>query len=444
MVNKYFRFAFVLVFIFLLVSPTMKTYAADEGPWVIEVDDFSDAPDYVHNSVCSARAITGGGCTLRAAIDEANKCPADSGACEWGVIIKVPPGTYTLTIPPDSINDNSTGDLDIYNPNDLMSYVIEGTDPANPPIIDANELDRVIHVLNSSTPIVLRNLIIKGGYLIIFNENAFDQYGAGIKNHGILNLENVVIENNMINYVSGTYNICQGGIGGGLYSDNFVTMNTSTVRNNFAMCGGGIAPAGGSQMKIYNSTISGNMVVYNGGGVYNYGTINMQNSTVSDNAADSTGGIHNHGTINLYNVTIANNFSFNGSAANLLNIGPLTISNSIVAYPISLNTTYNCENSGSWTAAGNNLYSDSSCGTGPGILSNTDPKLTPLAWLGGPTMTRGLLPGSPAHDAGINFCMITETTNLTSDQRGANRDSHCDLGAFEGVAYGVYLPMIRR
>jgi len=120
------------------------------------------------------------------------------------VIIRLPPGTYTLTIPPIDDNDNTSGDLDIdpwyddvihaYNP----LFVIEGTDPGNPPIINANGLDRVFHIYKSSTPVGLRYLVILGGNLNIVGGNTVDKDGAGISNRGILELENVVIENNQI------------------------------------------------------------------------------------------------------------------------------------------------------------------------------------------------------------------------------------------------------
>lgn len=443
MVNKHFGFAFVLVFILLLVSPATETYAGP-APWIFTVDDTTDAPDFVHNSVCSAGAVTGGGCTLRAAIEEANKCSDAAGACDGGVIIRVPPGTYTLTIPPAGVNDNSTGDLDISISDELSMYIIEGTDPANPPVIDANGLDRVFQIGESSTPVTFRDLAIRGGNLAITEGDYLDKNGAGISNQGNLSLENVVIENNQITCFPDDFGQCYTGVGGGLFSINQLSMNSTTVQNNSAIRGGGVFLTGTQQMEIYNSTFSGNQALSNGGGILNYGTVNIENSTISNNAAKYTGGINNNGTMNLYNVTIASNISLDGVAANLVNSSELNIRNSIIAYPLSPYTTSNCQNSATWTPSGNNLYSDSSCVPGANDFPGTDPKLTPLAWLGGPTMTRGLLTGSPAHNAGTTFCLDSSSNTISADQRGANRDSQCDLGAFEGVAYGVYMPVIRR
>ena len=55
------------------------------------------------------------------------------------------------------------------------------------------------------------------------------------------------------------------------------------------------------------------------------------------------------------------------------------------------------------------------CGfTGAGDQVNKNPLLTPLQNNGGPTLTHGILPGSPAIDQGKNF-------GLATDQRGAPR-----------------------
>lgn len=428
----------------MLALPATNTSAQDVEPWIIVVDDTSDEEDFVNNSVCSAGEPQYGPCTLRAAIDEANKCPADAGACEGGVIIQVPPGNYTLTISPDSINDNDTGDLDISPINRGALFLIEGTDATNPPIIDANGLDRVFRIDNSDNMVTLRNLIIRGGKLTMTDTDTALKIGAGISNQGVLSLENVVIEDNQIICALTNTGGCYQGEGGGIFSGNQLTINTTTIRNNTAIRGGGIFYNGSAKLKILSSTISGNEAVQTGGGIENYGSILIQNSTISDNRGGGTGGITNSEMIDLFNVTIAGNVSYSGAAANVGNSGQFTIRSSIIAYPISPYITSNCSNSGTWITFGMIIYSDSSCGTGPNILSNTDPKLTPLAWLGGPTMTRGLLKGSPAHDAVAGFCIDHNGYTLTIDQRGVNRDNHCDLGAFEGEAHGIFLPMVRR
>jgi hypothetical protein len=57
-----------------------------------------------------------------------------------------------------------------------------------------------------------------------------------------------------------------------------------------------------------------------------------------------------------------------------------------------------------------------------------DPKLEPLAMNGGPTMTLGLVPTSPAVNAAKDCTVLV-------DQRYQPRDAQCDIGAFELVNY---------
>ena len=74
-----------------------------------------------------------------------------------------------------------------------------------------------------------------------------------------------------------------------------------------------------------------------------------------------------------------------------------------------------------------------------GDMDNTDPLLGPLADNGGPTLTCGLLPGSPAINTGDPACPPPDT-----DQRGFPRPEgiRCDIGAFEGVQVVPQVPTL--
>jgi hypothetical protein len=69
-----------------------------------------------------------------------------------------------------------------------------------------------------------------------------------------------------------------------------------------------------------------------------------------------------------------------------------------------------------------------------------NPKLGPLGYYGGATLVHSLLTGSPALNAGNN------ATCAATDQRGVTRpiSGTCDMGAYEGVGFGLYLPIINR
>ena len=93
---------------------------------------------------------------------------------------------------------------------------------------------------------------------------------------------------------------------------------------------------------------------------------------------------------------------------------------------LSSNTPSNCI--GTINDAGHNLSSDASVTfTNIGSLTNTDPKLGPLADNGGQTLTMALLPGSPAIDAGDH------ASAPPTDQRGFPRPlgAGADIGAYE-------------
>jgi hypothetical protein len=230
--------------------------------------------------------------------------------------------------------------------------------------------------------------------------------------------------------------------GGGIINWGTLTLSNSTLSKNYAASsysatGGGIYNSG--TLTVNNSTLSGNSVSTNfayGGGIYNSGALAINNSTFSGNsAAFSTGGgggaINNSGTATISNTTFSGNSSPLGAA--ILNGGTtVTLQNSILAN----NTPGNCY--GTMTSRGYNLSSDTSCNfTGTGDLNSTDPKLGPLQNNGGQTLTMALPSGSPAIDAGNpSGCTDNHGHLLKTDQRGQPRHDTedtggCDMGAYE-------------
>jgi hypothetical protein len=211
--------------------------------------------------------------------------------------------------------------------------------------------------------------------------------GGGIQNKCALTVRGVIMKGNS----------AQGADGGAINSPNLVPVN------------------------IIDSTLTGNGA-QTGGAVYVAGTLNMTNSTVSGNThADYFGAaVTVTGQARITNSTITGNPR--GVAG-----GPsVEIHNSIVA----ANTTSNCIIVGGATSLGHNLSSDASCPfNGPGDLNSVEPQLTGLQENGGPTPTHGLYPNSPAIDGGDNAgCPAT-------DQRGVARPqgAACDIGAYEYV-----------
>ena len=235
--------------------------------------------------------------------------------------------------------------------------------------------------------------------------------------------------------------------GGGIeHSAGTLTVSNSTVGGNSAgdpCCvgtsgGAGIDNVAGT-LNLNNSTVSGNTILgvtgYVGSGILNSGDMFINNSTVTGNT--NSAGIYNlTGTLTINNATISSN------PANGLEIsaGTVTLSNTILA----LNAPSGFDCVGTLSSLGYNLIGDN---TGCTVTANTgdlfgtgaapiNPGIGLLANNGGPTLTQGLLAGSPALNTG-NPAMPGSgvDTCLATDQRGIARPTGiaCDIGAFEGT-----------
>ncbi|MBI1763870.1 MAG: right-handed parallel beta-helix repeat-containing protein, partial [Acidobacteria bacterium] len=226
--------------------------------------------------------------------------------------------------------------------------------------------------------------------------------------------------------------------GGGIVNFGTLTVTNSTFSGNSVGNGDGGADGGGIEndggtVNVTNSTFTGNSA-YGGGGIENRaGTLNVINSTFSDNSARLGGGIYNRSTANVTNSTFSGNSlaDLNFTGGGILNDSTLNFANTIIA---NSSRGVDCANLGTIGTNKNNLVMDGSCSP---ALSG-DPKLGPLQNNGGPTQTMALLPGSPAIDLGDN-CVVQNpgclSTPLTTDQRGAGFPrkvgSVVDIGAFE-------------
>lgn len=231
--------------------------------------------------------------------------------------------------------------------------------------------------------------------------------------------------------------------GGGILNWGTLTVNASTVSGNaaassYSATGGGIYNSG--TLTINDSTLSGNAGSTNfiyGGAIYNSGTVAINNSTLSGNSANGFtggggGGIYNDSVLKIANSTLSGN-SGSPNGGGIYNGGTMTIKNSIVANSPSGGNCY-----GTTTSHGYNLSSDGTCNfTSTGDINNTDPLLGPLQNNGGPTETIALLTGSPAIDAGNpTGCTNDRGRLLKTDQRGQPRPDKqdtggCDMGAYE-------------
>lgn len=387
---------------------------------VFTVDDTADAVDaQPGDGVCATAA---GRCTLRAAVQEANALP---GADQ----VDVPPGTYLLTLSFSDedlgpVYDDSRGDLDITSDLDVLGT---GGRPDVTVIDGLNGGDRVFQVAPGATVTISTVTMRHGGAYA----------DGGLSNAGTVTLDRCIVEDCLAGNPSGG--------SGGLGNSGTMTVRDCTIRNNAGRVGGGIGNSG--TLQVTGSTISGNGAV-DGGGVANGGTMTITNSTIDGNTAGGRyldvetpfpgfgGGIFNDGSVSLINSTVTANvasspaddfggpYSGFGGGLSRLSTGTFELTNTIVAS----NEPADCYGSATTVSHGHNLSSDATCNLGaPGDQTTLDPVAGPLQDNGGPTVTRALLSGSPAIDAG------DDSACPAKDQRGAPRPqgAACDIGAYE-------------
>ncbi|MEZ5426257.1 MAG: choice-of-anchor Q domain-containing protein [Pyrinomonadaceae bacterium] len=273
--------------------------------------------------------------------------------------------------------------------------------------------------------------------LVINNNGKLTINGPGADRLSVSNADSnsrvILIDRNVVVEISGL-TIKNGVIldsGGGIFNEfgATLTLTNCTVSGNSALNGNGGGIFNFGTANVTNSTISGNSSQSGGGGIASFGTMTLTNSTVSGNAeyGSTGGGINNSGTLNLIYSTVTGNSSnfFGGGIYD--NGGNFNSRNSIIAG----NTAFNGgpDFSGTINSQGYNLIGNDSgasiTGDPTGNILNQNPQLAPLGFYGGQTQTHALLSNSPAVNNG------NSSGAPPADQRGAGRVGNTDIGAFE-------------
>ena len=435
------------------------------------VDSTDDTADV--NLADGIAADTDGKVTLRAAIQQAN-------ALAGGDTITLPAGTFSLYLMNAGLGENDavSGDLDIL---DGVTLIGAG---ASDTIIDGLNQDRVFDILSGVTASISGVKIAGGASFSLEN-------GGGIRNSGMLTLENVVFSSNFSSGGGGAIastganstltitdtvfdsNNSNGSLGGGaIFNSSLTTITRGMLKYNNSMSNGGaIVNAGGGSLSLNQSTIKFNDAgsTAKGGGIYNNATLSVNYSTISNNRASDGGGIANVNfsgttTVTMLLTTLSTNSATNqgggiysGSGTSMLITDSTIAKNSAVSegggifrqtqvqvtmggsiLAMNLTGTIGSDLYGPFTSNGNNLIGSTLGGSGflTNDLQNVNPFLGPLQDNGGPTFTHALLSGSPA--IGGN----TATTSTTDDQRLMFRPvgTNADIGAFEVQPTVVSLP----
>jgi predicted outer membrane repeat protein len=146
-----------------------------------------------------------------------------------------------------------------------------------------------------------------GGVVTVENSTISDntaKYGGGIDNCGTMALKGVVVKNNRATPYDG----------GGIWHDNYftLTIENSTICNNYAENGGGIRSQGPTTLR--NVIVENNHANGNGGGI----NIKASTATIEDSffrantAGGSGGGIRTGDLLYVYGTAITNNRAANG------------------------------------------------------------------------------------------------------------------------------------
>ncbi|WP_422733445.1 CSLREA domain-containing protein [Micromonospora sp. WMMD558] len=246
-----------------------------------QVNSVTDAPDSAPgDGRCRA---DNGGCTLRAAVMEAN---ATSGST-----IVIPAGRYTLSIPPRGVPftdytlaDAAHGNLKVMAPTTIVGAGLDST------VIDGGRIDRVFTVRRPAT---ISGLTVTGGVATPLAGAESYSAGGGVLNTSELTMERVRVTGNTAGFGGGVFNtptssfilrdslvdLNEAGEAGGIRFDSDGLVERATITRNrvvnphdptrpgeLAGLGGGI-DVRGPGITVVGSRVTDNYAEDGGGGI---------------------------------------------------------------------------------------------------------------------------------------------------------------------------------
>jgi CSLREA domain-containing protein len=368
-------------------------------------DDAADATP--GNGQCDA---VGGGCTLRAAIAEANERDEPT-------TVVLPAGTFRLTLP--NVPNQDSGDLEL---EPAAALAVVGAGAGRSVVLGDGHDDQIFQLFSGAN--ALLRLSVRGG-----TEHAqVSAGGVAVLNDPAL-LADVEIADNQ-------------GCFGGLHVRDHVIAERVSIHDNLAEVaggcpynGGGVYVGSGGVLEMRNGTVSGNRAKEGGGGIFvEGGTARLVHVTVANNVADYAGGgtqgggglgRGSSGTVFLKNSIVAGNASGSG-------VGPDCAA-------LVQSQDFNLIGNAAGCTLGGSAGHD---------LVGADPHLAPLGLYGGLLPVHPPRPDSPAVDGvGVGqifdrqmACRDGSLRSVSTDQRGAARPEgdFCDIGAFEGSADSIF------
>jgi hypothetical protein len=218
--------------------------------------------------------------------------------------------------------------------------------------------------------------------------------GGGILNAGKLSLSACKIMGNKVNWDSGgilnvgtgnliikdativSFNVATDGGGGGIYNYGSLTINNSKISGNRSLHndGGGIANAG--KLTISGSSLLGNSAPGSGGGAlinHHEGVATIQKNTKVYDNTSGTGALFNYGILKVIDSTVSkNNAVYGGGLSNWG--GTLTITNTTVSGNSASASAGGIHNKdgGTTTIKNNSLISENTATWDGGGINNWD------------------------------------------------------------------------
>jgi|GEM_PF-2152508 len=419
------RFGFLALAAALVLTAASSTLTRAQSITIL-VDSTTDAPDAAPGD--GACAATGGGCTLRAAVQEANAHPGAD-------VILLPAGTFALTLVGwDDIA--AVGDLDV---TDALTLRGAGADAT---VIDARVVEQAVMAW-SPAALDVSALRILGSQLTDSSATSLASIAAG----GPLKLADVTIEGGTglgVSYGSGVpgrieRSIIRDNRSGGIRTGSPLHLVDSRVENNgpdpaaFGSEAAGIFAD--ADLYIERSLLADNRPVAVRG-TFGWAHYLVRDSTFQSNGVqgrltavnttfDGPSALHLETGSALANVTLAGP---PGAEVLVAKSGAISLANTAISGDCRIGATV-------FDRGGNVVLSSGCSAHLPAIQIVADLGLGLLSDSGGLTQTRLPAPNSPLRGAGAAPCP-------RFDQRGFGRPSTgpCDSGAVEADATGAGAP----
>ena len=180
-------------------------------------------------------------------------------------------------------------------------------------------------------PSVMTSITILGNGATIMRYGAAPKFRIMyVAASGNLDLHNLTLTGGDTNGVG----VCPNACGGSIFNWGTLTITGSAISNNLGYAAGGIDNNG--NLIINTSTLSGNRSNpgVSAGGIFNRpgSTLSISNTTFVNNTGHPGGAISNSGTATIINSVISNNSSIaNGGGIQNNGTGTMTISNSVIS-----------------------------------------------------------------------------------------------------------------